>query len=56
MTDDWGDYESGPFCRHWGAYGDCDIVCTTCRHPCEHHGISSEIGCEDCECPTWKEE
>lgn len=23
-TDDYGDYESGPFCRHWGTPGDCD--------------------------------
>ena len=27
MTDDQCDYESGPFCRHWGDPSDCDVEC-----------------------------
>jgi hypothetical protein len=35
-TDDWVDYESGPFCRHWGELGACDDKCK-CGHECRLH-------------------
>lgn len=47
------DFESGPFCRHWGD-GDCDEVCTRCGHKCGRHwyGECAEDGCD---CPGWVE-
>lgn len=45
------DYESGPFCRHWGEGGDCDEICCDkkCGHRCSQHaldGACQEPGCE----------
>lgn len=47
------DYDSGPFCRHWGDPGDCDELCS-CGHKCCRHPWG---GCEEpgCECDKWKE-
>lgn len=51
--DDWGGYESGPFCRHWGSLGDCDELCARCGHSCNVHHDDDECGHEDCTCPGW---
>jgi len=44
-ADDWQDYESGPFCRHFGDPTDCDEKCARCGKTCASH---------DDEC-TWEE-
>jgi hypothetical protein len=48
-TDDWTDYESGPFCRHWSDLGCCDDLCV-CGHTCSKHGYDpcDASGC-DCQ-------
>lgn len=53
---DWGDYESGPFCRHWSDY-DCEVVCARCGHRCTHHSIGNDEECNEpgCDCPGWVE-
>ncbi len=53
-----GDYESGPFCRHWDDPSSCDIICTNCGHRCTEH--STDFGhtvCEEdgCDCDEWVE-
>jgi hypothetical protein len=59
MTDDidpWENYESGPFCRHWGDPSDCDEECARCGHRCCRHGAeSADFACmeEGCECEAW---
>ena len=55
--DDWDDYESGPFCRHWAEPGDCDIVCATCSHGCWRHYGDSVGKCDEdgCACKEWAE-
>lgn len=51
-----GDYESGPFCRHWDDPGDCRIKCGHCGHGCcEHAATEGETHCHECECPRWVE-
>ena len=52
--EDWENYESGPFCRHWGDPSDCDIRCAACGHRCGIHGDDS---CDEsgCSCTEWKE-
>lgn len=40
------DYESGPFCAHWGELGYCTDECGTCHHPC--HGGNCKVN--DCGC------
>ena len=53
----WEDYESGPFCRHWGDPSDCDNECATCHHYCYQHGQSEgDFACNECECEKWAEE
>lgn len=37
----WENYESGPFCKHWGQLGACDecsAVCFGCGHSNSDHG------------------
>jgi len=55
--DDWTEYESGPFCRHWYDPSDCEILCATCGHRCCRHGYGDGCGCEEdgCACSDWKE-
>ncbi len=58
MTDDdWTDYESGPFCRHWSEASDCEEVCQTCGHGCIQHGFGdgSDTDCriDECGCEAW---
>lgn len=60
MSDDndYTDYQSGPFCRHWGDPNDCDIVCAECGHRCTQHACDDgDFSCsvDDCECQAWKE-
>ena len=43
---EWDDYESGPFCRHWGDPSDCHAVCAACGHACSRHGRGDDTGCE----------
>lgn len=52
-ADDWSDYNSGPFCRHYSDPYDCDTPCGSCGHPCCRHREE----CEDdgCACDTWTE-
>jgi hypothetical protein len=57
-TQDWSDYETGPFCRHWGDPADCAIECATCGHKCTQHGAMDgmwECNEYDCACEEWKE-
>lgn len=56
--DDWSDYDSGPFCRHYSQLGDCDDICGACGHSCNmHDGGNDGNGCDEngCTCPGWKE-
>lgn len=44
------EYESGPYCQHWAAAGDCEERCV-CGHECRHHEINSdEHECCNCGC------
>jgi hypothetical protein len=40
------EYDTGPFCRHFGDPADCDIECLHCGHPCFAHG--QEPGNAEC--------
>jgi len=55
--DDRSDYDSGPFCRHWGDPSDCDEVCLTCGHKCCEHDHCGDLVChvEGCECKEFKD-
>jgi len=48
---DWSDYDSGPFCRHWGEYGSCDDKCK-CGHTCSQHP-EDECGEDGCDCKKY---
>ncbi len=50
-TEDWADYESGPFCRHYGDPSDCSEKCAVCGHECHEHHLSCDH--EGCACPAW---
>lgn len=56
-NDEWEDYESGPFCRHWSDPEDCDAVCVTCGHGCTRHdfGVPGECFEDGCDCVKWIE-
>lgn len=45
------EFESGPYCWHWGEPGDCDHPCLreSCKHPCKDHGAECRV--EGCGCP-----
>jgi hypothetical protein len=55
MEDDSEDdveFDSGPFCIHWGDPSDCQEMCK-CGHPCHNHSIwDDERSCniEGCDC------
>lgn len=49
------EYDSGPFCRHWGDPSDCAEVCGNCGHKCTVHSFESPGECNDCECKEWAE-
>lgn len=53
---DWENYETGPFCRHWGDPSDCDELCKGCGHKCREHSYGNDDAecMEDgCECKNW---
>jgi hypothetical protein len=54
MSDE-GDYESGPFCRHWGDPSDCEEKCATCGHRCPEHEFVAPGPCmeDNCSCEAW---
>lgn len=53
VTDDeWADYESGPFCAHWGDY-ECE--CKACDHLCGSHDETTGP-CSECECAEFDED
>jgi hypothetical protein len=55
---DWSDYETGPFCRHWGDPSDCDRECKRCGHKCPRHGFGNDNSAcmeEGCQCQSWAE-
>ena len=56
---DWENYETGPFCRHYGDPVDCDDRCKRCGHACHKHGagVEDDEPCSHagCDCPGWVE-
>ena len=56
---DWENFDSGPFCRHWGDPSDCDELCATCGHRCTDHSYGNgepfECMVDDCKCEEWVE-
>jgi hypothetical protein len=52
------EYDSGPFCRHWGDPSDCEEICTTCGHICTRHAwyAPSECNEEGCSCVEYVDE
>lgn len=46
--DEEGEFDSGPYCRHWGDPVDCDEKCAHCGHECCVHWALD--GCQDCNC------
>lgn len=54
---DFLDYESGPFCRHFSDV-DCPETCANCGHRCTEHTYDdddSECREPDCSCDQWVE-
>ena len=52
--DDWLDYESGPYCRHWSELGFCESMCT-CGHWCgKHYDDACDV--ELCPCEKFIDE
>ena len=51
------EYESGPYCRHWSEVGDCVLLCATCGHRCWEHEVGSGAACmeDGCACEEWKD-
>lgn len=51
--DSWSEYESGPFCVHWGDASDCTHPCV-CGHSCHVHW---DLGCNmyDCGCKGFQD-
>ena len=56
MNDDC-DYQSGPFCRHYGDPFECPIKCS-CGHECHEHYQDPPGRCDDdgCACLEWTED
>lgn len=53
---DFTDYESGPFCRHFSDPSDCEIECDRCGDRCgRHDAAEGSTECNECECPAWVE-
>lgn len=51
-SDEWEDYESGPYCLHWS--DGCDEKCVSCGHECKRHGWGYDE-CDECACKEFKE-
>jgi hypothetical protein len=54
-VEEYQEYHSGPFCRHFGDPSDCDEVCLSCGHHCCKHDYCDPYACMECECSAWKE-
>lgn len=55
-TDNYLDYESGPFCRHFSDPADCEKKCVGCGHECQDHNYSDgNYSCCLCDCECWVE-
>lgn len=53
---DWGQYETGPFCRHWDSPSGCEIKCAACGHGCAAHQYEQDdTSCMQCDCLKWEE-
>lgn len=50
-SNDWSDYDSGPFCQHFSTPYDCMDICI-CGHACSEHDreIPYECNNDDCNC------
>jgi len=58
MSENWDDYESGPFCRHWSDPSECDECragCATCGHSGLDHDFNKPGACNECHCEAWVE-
>lgn len=55
MEDEFEDYDSGPFCRHWGDPSDCEEVCAACDHSCPQHSYYDDE-CNECDCRAFVDE
>lgn len=57
-VEEFTEFETGPFCRHFGDPSDCREKCANpdCGHECTSHGFgdgaSSE--CSYCDCKEWQ--
>jgi len=53
--DDWADYDTGPFCTHWGDE-DCDEPCR-CGHKCRDHAGLGRDEClvDGCQCDMFED-
>jgi hypothetical protein len=59
MSEDWADYDTGLFCRHWGDPVDCDRLCARCGHGCVVHSVTDQgTYCTeaDCDYESWVED
>jgi hypothetical protein len=62
MTNEFGDNDSGPFCRHWSDPSDCELKCNNCGHWCgQHRANDGKAPCyfsdlKYCECKDWAED
>lgn len=48
------EWNSGPFCRHYGDPSDCETECGACGHSCHYHH-DEECMVEGCQCAGWEE-
>ncbi len=55
QENDWSEYETGPFCRHFSDPCDCEIRCATCGHRCTEHYVGDPGECMECDCEEWTE-
>lgn len=53
MSEDWQNYDTGPFCCHWSHPADCEKVCA-CGDTCSAHR-EGECNEPDCACLAWTE-
>ncbi len=55
--DPWENYETEPFCRHFGDPHDCEEKCARCGHKCSEHGagVEDDQQCshQGCYCAGW---
>ena len=51
---EWGDRDSGPFCKHWSHPADCDERCI-CGHLCGRHFCGEYCKEEGCDCEQFRD-